>query len=316
MGPVSRYLGPEIPTEEFIWQDPLPTSIVTLSDSDIATLKQQILDSGVSVSSLISVAWASASTFRQTDRRGGANGARIRLQPQVEWEANAGEGTNLNSVIDTLTQIQSSAGNGVSLADLIVLGGAAAIERAASDAGHSITVPFTPGRVDATQDQTDVTSFNYLKPTADGFRNFGTGNSRARTEELLVDRANLLGLTAPELTVLVGGLRVLNTNYDGSAHGVFTANPGQLSQDFFINLLDISTKWTATDGDEIFEGTDRATGEAKYTATRADLVFGSQSELRAYSEVYASADATDKFVNDFVAAWNKVMNADRFDVKA
>lgn len=315
MGPVSRYLGPEVPAEHLIWQDPLPdTNNSTLSDSDVATLKEQILNSGVSVSDLVSAAWASASTFRQTDKRGGANGARIRLQPQNEWEVNTAAGTNLTNVLDTLTQIQSSSGNGVSLADLIVLGGAAAIEKAASDAGLSVDVPFTGGRVDATQEDTDLTSFGYLEPEADGFRNYGRSNGRARTEELLVDRANLLGLTAPELTVLVGGLRVLGTNYDGSAHGVFTDSPGQLSQDFFVNLLDISTKWTATDGDEIFEGTDRATGQVRYTATRADLVFGSHAELRAYCEVYASADASDKFLGDFVAAWNKVMNADRFDL--
>lgn len=316
MGPRARYLGPEVPAEKLIWQDPLPEpSDVTLADADISSLKQAILDSGISRSALISTAWSAASTFRHTDKRGGANGARIALEPQLSWEINAGAGTNLSSVISALQSVQTASSSNVSLADLIVLGGSAAVEAAAQEAGFTnVTVPFLPGRVDATQDQTDVASFNYMKPAIDGFRNFGTGTTRSRTEEFLVDRANLIGLTAPELTVLIGGLRVLNTNYDGSAHGVFTATPGVLTNDFFVNLLDISTKWTGIDGDEVFQGTDRATGENKWTATRNDLIFGSQPELRALAEVYGSADAGEKFANDFVAAWNKVMNADRFDV--
>lgn len=317
MGPLARYLGPEVATEKLIWQDPLPdTNGSTIEDSDVATLKQQILDSGVSASALISTAWASASTFRNTDKRGGANGARIRLEPQISWAVNTGAGTNLSDVISALEGIQSAYSKPVSLADLIVLGGSAAVEKAAQDAGFAdASVPFTPGRVDATQDQTDVANFGYLEPKADGFRNFGRGNSRARTEEILIDRANLLGLTPPELTVLVGGLRVLNTNADGSSHGVLTDKPGQLTNDYFVNLLDIQTKWADSDSGEIWQGTDRATGADKWTATRADLVFGSQSELRAIAEVYAMSDSGDKFVTDFVAAWNKVMNADRFDVK-
>lgn len=317
MGPLSRYLGPEVATEKLIWQDPLPDSNgTTIDDSDVTTLKQQILDSGVSASALISTAWASASTFRNTDKRGGANGARIRLEPQVSWAVNTGSGTNLSDVLSALEGIQSAYSKPVSLADLIVLGGSAAVEKAAQDAGYAnASVPFTPGRVDATQDQTDVANFGYLEPKADGFRNFGRGNSRARTEEILIDRANLLGLTAPELTVLVGGLRVLGTNADGSSHGVLTATPGQLTNDYFVNLLDIQTKWADSDGGEVWQGTDRATGADKWTATRADLVFGSQSELRAIAEVYAMSDSGEKFVTDFVAAWNKVMDADRFDVK-
>lgn len=319
MGPRSRYLGPEVPAEKLIWQDPLPDSNATsaLSDADIASLKSQILASGLSRSALISTAWSAASTYRHTDKRGGANGARIRLEPQVGWAINSAAGTNLSSVLSTLEGIQTSSGTGVSLADLIVLGGSAAVEAAAQDAGFAnVTVPFLAGRVDATQDQTDVATFGYLEPRVDGFRNYGSGTARAKTESYLVDRANLMGLTAPEMTVLVGGLRVLNTNYDGSAHGVFTSNPGQLTNDFFVNLLDMKTKWTAVDsGAEVFEGTDRSTGAAKWTATRNDLVFGSHSELRAIAEVYAMADAGEKFATDFVAAWNKVMNADRFDVQ-
>ncbi|KAH8777728.1 peroxidase/catalase [Diaporthe sp. PMI_573] len=317
MGPLSRYLGPEVATEKLIWQDPLPDSDgTTIDDADVTALKQQILDSGVSTSALISTAWASASTFRNTDKRGGANGARIRLEPQISWAVNTGAGTNLSATLSALEGIQSAYSKPVSLADLIVLGGSAAVEKAAQDAGYaSASVPFTPGRLDATQDQTDVANFNYLEPRADGFRNFGRGNGRARTEEILVDRANLLGLTPPELTVLVGGLRVLNTNADGSSHGVLTATPGQLTNDYFVNLLDISTKWADADSGEIWQGTDRATGADRWTATRADLVFGSQSELRAIAEVYAMSDSGEKFVNDFIAAWNKIMNADRFDVK-
>lgn len=320
MGPRSRYLGPEVPAEKLIWQDPLPDSNATaLSDSDISSLKEQILASGLSRSALISTAWASASTYRHTDKRGGANGARIRLEPQVGWAINSGTGTNLSSVLSTLESLQTSFSTGskqVSLADLIVLGGSAAVEAAAQDAGFTnVTVPFLQGRVDATQDQTDVANFGYLEPRVDGFRNYGSGTARAKTEEYLVDRANLMGLTAPELTVLVGGLRVLNTNYDESAHGVFTSTPGQLTNDFFVNLLDMKTKWASVDGDEVFEGTDRSTGAVKWTATRNDLIFGSQSELRAIAEVYAMSDAGEKFATDFVAAWNKVMNADRFDVQ-
>lgn len=317
MGPLVRYLGPEVATEKLIWQDPLPdTNGTTIDDSDVTALKQQILDSGLSTSALISTAWASASTFRNTDKRGGANGARIRLEPQINWAVNTGAGTNLSDVLSALEGIQSAYSKPVSLADLIVLGGSAAVEKAAQDAGFAnASVPFTPGRVDATQEQTDVANFGYLEPKADGFRNFGRGNARARTEEILIDRANLLGLTPPELTVLVGGLRVLNTNADGSSHGVLTDKPGQLTNDYFVNLLDIQTKWADSDSGEIWQGTDRATGADKWTATRADLVFGSQSELRAIAEVYAMSDSGDKFVTDFVAAWNKVMNADRFDVK-
>lgn len=319
MGPRSRYLGTEVPAEKLIWQDPLPDSnTTTLSDADISTLKQQILASGVSTSALISTAWAAASTYRHTDKRGGANGARIRLEPQVSWAINTGAGTNLSTVLAALEGVQTAFGSSkVSLADLIVLGGSAAVEQAAADAGFTnVTVPFLPGRVDATQDQTDVANFGYLQPTVDGFRNYGTGTARAPTEKYLVDRANLLGLTAPEMTVLVGGLRVLNTNADGSAHGVLTATPGQLTNDFFVNLLDMKTKWAAIDGDEVFQGTDRATGDVTWTATRNDLIFGSHTELRALAEVYAMSDAGEKFATDFVKAWTKVMNADRFDAGA
>ena len=316
MGPVTRYLGPDVPAERMIWQDPLPeNSSITLTDSEVSDLKQQILDSGVSTYELISTAWAAASTYRRTDKRGGANGARIRLEPQIDWAVNNAGGSNLTKVLSALESVQSASSTSVSLADLIVLGGAAAIEKAAQDAGYTnTTVPFVSGRVDATQDQTDIENFNYLEPRVDGFRNYGRGNNRGRTEEQLVDRANLLGLTPPELTVLIGGLRVLNTNADGSSHGVFTENPGQLTNDFFVNILDMGTKWTDSDSGEIWKGTNRTTGADKWTATRADLVFGSHAELRAVSEVYAMADAGEKFVTDFVAAWNKVMNADRFDV--
>ncbi|PSR80327.1 catalase/peroxidase HPI [Coniella lustricola] len=319
MGPRSRYLGPEVPAEKLIWQDPLPESnATTISDTDLASLKQQILASGLSQSELISTAWASASTFRTTDKRGGANGARIRLEPQVSWAVNNGAGTNLSKVLSTLESIQTSYSTDskqVSLADLIVLGGSAAVEQAAQAAGYSnITVPFIQGRVDATQDQTDVSTFAYLEPRVDGFRNYGHGNSRGRTEAYLVDRANLMGLTPPELTVLIGGLRVLGTNYDGSSNGVLTDKSGQLTNDFFVNLLDIGTVWSGIDGEEVFQGKSRATGADKWTATRNDLIFGSQAELRAVAEVYAMADGEEKFVQDFVTAWNKIMNADRFDV--
>lgn len=319
MGPRARYLGSEVPAEKLIWQDPLPDSNGTsLTDADVASLKEQILASGVSRAALVSVAWSAASTFRHTDKRGGANGARIALEPQSSWAVNSGAGTNLTTVLDALRSIQSASATGVSLADLIVLGGSAAVEAAAQDAGFAnVTVPFLAGRVDATQAETDVDSFAYLEPRVDGFRNFGTGTARARTEAYLVDRANLLGLTAPEMTVLVGGLRVLGAgNADGAAHGVLTNRTGTLSTDFFVNLLDMKHKWAGLDGsDEVFQGTDRATGAATYTATRNDLIFGSHPELRALAEVYASADAGEKFATDFVAAWNKVMNADRFDVQ-
>lgn len=321
MGPVARYLGPEVPKEELVWQDPIPAVTYTLIDeADIASLKTKILASGLTVSELAATAWASASTFRGSDKRGGANGARIRLAPQKNWEVN--NPAQLSKVLETLESIQtafnSGAGNKkVSLADLIVLGGSAAIEQAAKNAGITVTVPFTPGRNDASQEQTDVESFAVLEPAADGFRNyFNMKRSATTSEEMLVDKAQLLTLTAPELTVLVGGMRVLNTNYNGSAHGVFTKTPGTLSNDFFVNLLDFGTTWKAADPvQQGFIGTDRKTGAVKkWTATRADLIFGSNSELRAVAEVYACNDAKEKFVKDFVAAWTKVMNLDRFDL--
>ncbi|WP_406732990.1 catalase/peroxidase HPI [Streptomyces sp. NBC_01794] len=319
MGPIVRYLGPEVPTETLLWQDPLPAVTHELIDAeDIASLKGQILGQGLSVSQLVSAAWASASSFRGSDKRGGANGARIRLQPQSGWEAN--DPDQLATVLRTLEGIQqtfNAARTGdkqVSLADLIVLAGAAAVEQAAKDAGFDIQVPFTPGRADASQEQTDVESFAALEPTADGFRNYlGKGN-RLPAEYLLLDRANLLTLSAPEMTALVGGLRVLGANHQQSSLGVLTTTPGSLTNDFFVNLLDLGTTWKATSEDaNTFEGRDAATGEVKWTGTRADLVFGSNSELRALAEVYASDDAKEKFVNDFVAAWDKVMNLDRFD---
>ncbi len=321
MGPRARYLGPEVPAEELIWQDPVPPVTHELIDEqDIAALKGKILASGLSVAQLVATAWASASTFRGSDKRGGANGARIRLSPQKYWEVN--NPVQLSKVLDTLEGIQKefNAANTtkqVSLADLIVLGGCAAIEKAAQDAGYNITVPFTPGRTDASQAQTDVESFAVLEPVADGFRNYKKSKTGylATAEELLVDKAQLLTLTAPEMTVLVGGMRVLNTNYDGSKHGVFTKRPETLTNDFFVNLLDFGTTWKPTsDAKETFEGFDRKTGQLKWTATRVDLIFGSNSELRAIAEVYASADGQEKFVKDFVAAWNKVMNLDRFDL--
>ncbi|MFD9503338.1 catalase/peroxidase HPI [Streptomyces sp. NPDC060035] len=320
MGPVVRYLGPEVPAETLVWQDPLPAVTHQPVDAeDIASLKDQILASGLSVSELVSTAWASASSFRGSDKRGGANGARIRLEPQNGWEVN--DADRLATVLRTLQGIQESFnsartdGRQVSLADLIVLAGAAAVEKAAKDAGSDVEVPFTPGRVDASQEQTDVESFAALEPTADGFRNYlGKGN-RLPAEYLLLDRANLLNLSAPELTVLVGGLRVLGANHEQSSLGVLTATPGSLTNDFFVNLLDLGTTWKATSEDaHTFEARDAATGEVKWTGTRADLVFGSNSELRAVAEVYASDDAKEKFVKDFVAAWNKVMNLDRFDL--
>ena len=320
MGPVVRYLGPEVPSETLIWQDPLPAVTHELIDAaDIAALKGQILASGLPVSQLVSTAWASASSFRGSDKRGGANGARIRLEPQSGWEVN--DPDQLATVLRTLEAIQQSfnaaqaGGKQVSLADLIVLAGGAAVEQAARNAGFDVEVPFTPGRADAAQEQTDVGSFAVLEPKADGFRNYLGKASPLPAEYLLVDKANLLTLSAPEMTVLVGGLRVLGANYDGSKLGVFTATPGSLTNDFFVNLLDMGTTWQPVSGDaNTFEGRDAATGEAKWTGSRADLVFGSNSELRALAEVYASDDAKEKFVNDFAAAWNKVMNLDRFDL--
>ena len=313
MGPRARYLGPEVPAEELIWQDPIPAvDHEVVNDKDIAALKAKILDAGLTVSQLVSTAWASASTFRGSDKRGGANGARIRLEPQRNWEVN--NPFQLATVLTTLDGIRKEFGKQVSLADMIVLGGCAGVEKAAKDAGHDLTVPFTPGRTDATQEQTEVESFRYLEPQADGFRNYKRGHHLTPAEEMLVDKANLLTLTAPEMTVLVGGMRALGANYDGSNHGIFTDRPGTLTNDFFTNLLDMSTKWSAANGTgEFFEGSDRSTGAVKWTGTRVDLVFGSNSELRALAEVYASSDSQEKFVNDFVAAWNKVMNLDRFD---
>ena len=320
MGPVVRYLGPEVPAETLIWQDPVPPVTHELIDAaDIATLKSQVLASGLSVSQLVSAAWAAASSFRGSDKRGGANGGRIRLEPQSGWEVNNPD--QLAIVLRTLEGIQQSfnaaqaGGKQVSLADLVVLAGGAAVEQAASDVGVTVDVPFTPGRTDASQDQTDTESFAALEPKADGFRNYLGKVNRLPAEYLLIDRANLLTLSAPEMTVLVGGLRVLGANYDGSKLGVFTDTPGSLTNDFFVNLLEDGTTWQATSEDaNTFEGRDAVTGEVKWTGSRADLVFGANSELRALAEVYASDDAKDKFVNDFVAAWNKVMNADRFDI--
>lgn len=321
MGPKSRYLGPEVPAEELVWQDPIPAVNHPLIDSnDISLLKSKILETGLSIGQLVNTAWSSASTFRGGDKRGGANGARIRLAPQRYWKAN--NPVQLDKVLGTLETIQKqfndSQINGklVSLADLIVLAGATAIEKAANEAGQNMTVPFTPGRMDATQAQTDVESFGYLEPIADGFRNFKKQRSiAASTEELLIDKAQLLTLSVPELTVLVGGLRALNANYESSKHGVLTNRPEQLTNDFFINLLDMNTTWKSADQQrEIYEGIDRKTGEVKWTATRADLVFGSNSELRAIAEIYAESDAQQKFTSDFIAAWDKVMNLDRFDL--
>lgn len=320
MGPRALYLGSEVPAEELIWQDPIPARTYELiNEQDIAALKSMILASGLSVSELVSTAWASASTFRGSDKRGGANGGRIRLTPQKYWEVN--NPGQLGKVLDALEAIQKqfnagqSGGKMVSMADLIVLGGAAGIEKAAKSAGHNLTVPFTPGRTDASQAQTDVTSFAVLEPEADGFRNYSKKRYTISAEEMLVDRAQLLTLNAPEMTVLIGGLRVLNANSGQAQHGVFTSNPETLSNDFFLNLLDLGTTWKAAAGsDAVFEGRDRATGELKWTGTRVDLIFGSNSELRAIAEVYGCADAQDKFMKDFVAAWTKVMNLDRFDM--
>ena len=320
MGPRARYLGPEVPAEELIWQDPIPAVNHKLIDTqDIASLKGKILASGLSVAELVSTAWASASTFRGSDKRGGANGARIRLAPQKDWDVN--QPAQLAKVLKTLAGIQSafnsaqSGGKKVSLADLIVLAGCAGVEQAAKNAGHTVTVPFTPGRMDASQEQTDTASFAVLEPIADGFRNYQKARYAVSAEELLVDKAQLLTLTAPEMTVLLGGMRVLKTNFGGSRHGVFTKRPETLTNDFFVNLLDMSTTWKAStpDGD-VFEGRDRATGALKWTGTRVDLIFGSNSQLRALAEVYGCEDSQEKFVHDFVAVWNKVMNLDRFDL--
>ncbi len=320
MGPIARYLGPEVPSEELIWQDPLPSvTHIVIDEQDIMSLKAQLLASGLSVSQLVSTAWASASTFRGSDKRGGANGARIRLVPQRDWAVN--HPAQLATVLSKLEDIQTafnnaqSSGKLVSLADLIVLGGCVGIEQAAKNAGHTVTVPFTPGRTDASQAQTDVASFDILEPIADGFRNYLKTKYKISAEEMLVDRAQLLTLTAPEMTVLVGGMRVLNTNFGHTLHGVFTKRPETLTNDFFVNLLDMGTTWKATaNSQDVFEGCHRATGERKWTGTRVDLIFGSNSELRAIAEFYGCADSEEQFVHDFVAAWTKVMNLDRFDL--
>jgi catalase-peroxidase len=320
MGPRARYLGPEVPAEVLIWQDPIPAASHPLIDEqEIASLKSRILSSGLSVSQLVSTAWASASTFRGSDKRGGANGARIRLSPQKDWEVN--QPAELAKVLDTLVGIQddfnsaASGGKRVSLADLIVLAGCTGVEQAAKKAGHDVTVPFSPGRMDALKEQTDVVSFAVLEPIADGFRNYLKGRYTVSAEALLVDKAQLLTLTAPEMTVLVGGMRVLNTNFGKTQHGVFTQKPEALTNDFFLNMLDMGTEWkTVSDAKDMIEGRDRKTGEVKWTGTRVDLIFGSNSQLRALAEVYGSADAQKKFVQDFVAAWTKVMNLDRFDL--
>jgi catalase-peroxidase len=319
LGPRARYLGPEVPKEELLWQDIIPAlEHPVATHSQITDLKKEILASGLTVPQLVFTAFSSAASFRGSDKRGGANGARIRLAPQKDWKVNNPE--QLSKVLSTLEGIQkkfnsSGSKEKISLADLIVLGGAAAVEKAAKDAGTDITVPFTPGRTDASQEQTDVQSFEHLEPFADGFRNYGKSTSRVRTEQFLIDRAHLLTLSAPELTALLGGLRVLDTNYDNSKHGVFTKTPGQLTNDFFVNLLDTNTEWKAVDDKkEVFEGKDRKTGEKKWTGTRADLVFGSHAELRAISEVYGQSDSKEKFVKDFVAVWTKISNLDRFDL--
>jgi catalase-peroxidase len=320
MGPRARYLGPEVPTEELIWQDPIPAvKHKVIDDKDIAILKDKILTSGLSVSQLVSTAWASASTFRGSDKRGGANGARVRLEPQRNWEVNNPD--HLSAVLKVLEGIQKafnatlSGGKQVSIADVIVLAGCAGVEKAAKTAGYDVKVPFTPGRADASQEQTDVDSFEVMESPADGFRNYIKAHHKAAAENMLIDKAQLLTLTAPEMTVLVGGMRVLNTNYDKSQHGVFTKHPESLTNDFFVNLLDFGTTWSAvSEFQNVFEGRDRKTGSVKWTGTRVDLIFGSNSELRAIAEVYACADSKEKFVHDFVAAWNKVMNLDRFDL--
>jgi catalase-peroxidase len=321
MGPRTRYLGPEVPDEDLIWQDPIPALNHKLIDeNDIASLKEKVLASGLSVSELVYTAWASASTFRGSDKRGGANGAHIRLAPQKDWEVN--QPTQLSKTLKILEDIQrefnstQNDGKKVSLADLIVLGSCAGVEQAVKNAGYDVKVPFTPGRMDALQEQTDVESFAVLEPIADGFRNYLKKQYDIPAEKLLVDKAQLLNLTAPEMTVLLGGMRVLNANFGKSKHGVFTKQPETLSTDFFVNLLDMSTEWkTAKEDESIFEGYDRATGELKWTATRIDLIFGSNAQLRALAEVYASDDAHEKFLHDFIAVWNKVMSLDRFDLQ-
>jgi catalase-peroxidase len=322
MGPIVRYLGPLVPKEELLWQDPIPAvNHELIGEADIAALKAKILASGLSVSELVSTAWASASTFRGSDKRGGANGARVRLAPQKDWEVN--QPAQLAKVLAKLEAIQKEfngaqkSGKKVSLADLIVLGGSAAIEKAAKDGGNDVKVPFTPGRMDASQEKTDTHSFAPLEPASDGFRNYSRGKQRVSAEEQLVDKAQLLTLTAPEMTALLGGLRVLDVNAGQSKHGVFTKKPGTLSNDFFVNLLDMGTVWKpVSDAQDVFEGRDRKTGAVKWTGTRVDLIFGSHSQLRAFAEVYACADSQASFVRDFVAAWTKVMNADRFDIAA
>jgi catalase-peroxidase len=320
MGPKARYLGPEVPAEDLIWQDPIPAvDHKVIGKQNIAALKKEILASGLSIAELVSTAWASASTFRGSDKRGGANGSRIRLAPQKDWEVNQPE--QLAKVLKVLERIQKkfnkaqTSGKKVSLADLIVLAGCAGVEQAAKKAGFDVTVPFTPGRMDALQEQTDVQSFTVLEPKADGFRNFQKARYAVTAEEMLVDRAQLLTLTAPEMTVLIGGLRVLGVNHAGSKHGVFTKRPGMLTNDFFVNLLDMGVAWAPTsEAADTFEAHDRKTGKVCWTATRVDLVFGSNSQLRALAEIYACADSAEKFVHDFVAAWDKVMNLDRFDL--
>lgn len=320
MGPKAVLYGPEVPEEELLWQDPIPAAdYETINDDDVANLKGKIVSAGLSVSELVSTAWASASTFRGSDKRGGANGGRIRLAPQIDWEVNNPK--QLKKVLNTYEVIQQgfndeqSGNKKVSMADLVVLGGVVGIEKAAKDAGYNVSVPFTPGRTDASADQTDVESFEWLRPQADGFRNYFAPNFETTPETMLVDKAELLTLTAPEMTVLLGGLRTININFDGSDHGVFTDKPGTLSNDFFVNLLDMATQWEATsEAEEVFEGKDRKTGEVKWTGTRVDLIFGSNSELRALAELYAGSDYKERFVKDFVAAWTKVMNLDRFDV--
>jgi catalase-peroxidase len=320
MGPKAVLYGPEVPEEELLWQDPIPAAdYETINDDDVANLKGKIVSAGLSVSELVSTAWASASTFRGSDKRGGANGGRIRLAPQIDWEVNNPK--QLKKVLNTYEVIQQgfndeqSGNKKVSMADLVVLGGVVGIEKAAKDAGYDVSVPFTPGRTDASADQTDVESFEWLRPQADGFRNYFAPNFETTPETMLVDKAELLTLTAPEMTVLLGGLRTININFDGSDHGVFTDKPGTLSNDFFVNLLDMATQWEATsEAEEVFEGKDRKTGEVKWTGTRVDLIFGSNSELRALAELYAGSDYKERFVKDFVAAWTKVMNLDRFDV--
>jgi len=314
MGPIDRYLGPEVPDEQLIWQDPVPKVNYTLNDKDIESLKEMILSSGLSTSKLVKTAWASASTYRDSDKRGGANGARIRLEPQRSWKVNDPE--ELDKVLKVLEGIQNEFSGEISMADLIVLAGNTAIEEAAGKAGYDVSIPFHAGRGDATQEETDIEQFNYLKPLGDGFRNYQNANLDVAAEDLLIDKANLLTLTIPEMTVLVGGMRVLDSNFDGSKKGVFTDTPGQLTNDFFVNLLDMNTTWQATtDKQNVFSGSDRKTGDVKWSGSRADLIFGSNSELRAIAEVYGTNDSEEKFVKDFVKAWDKVMNLDRFDLK-